>query len=285
VFMRRPDAATLLVTVAQERITCFMVTPTSIHALLERADVGAADLSSLKYLIFGAAPMPPALLKRALERFGPVLMQLYAQSEASTMLTAMLPDDYAQVLKQPQLGHRLASVGRPTHFARIAIMDDAGRLLPAGEDGEIVARSAMVMQGYLGDPDGTEATRAHGWHHTGDVGHLDDDGFLYVVDRKRDLIISGGFNVFPSEVENFILEQEGVKECAVVGVKDERWGEAVKAVIVAEEGASLDLAGLESACRAHLGGVKCPKSFDVWPELPRSHLGKVLKRTIRERYE
>jgi acyl-CoA synthetase (AMP-forming)/AMP-acid ligase II len=283
-FLHKPDPDKVMEVIERERITCVMLTPTSVYSLLDHPDVAARNFSSLKLCIFGAAPMSETRLRQALQVFGPVMMHLYAQTEASTMLTAMLPSDYEAMLASPNLSHRLGSCGKPTPLTQVAVMSAEGELLKPGERGEIVVRSAMVMAGYLGEDAASRQTRAHGWHHTGDVGYIDTDGYVYLVDRIRDVIISGGFNVFPSEVEQLLLAQPGVRDCAVVGVPDAKWGESVKAVIEAGPNEQPDIEALMRVCRSKLGGVKAPKSIDLWPELPRSHLGKVLKRTIRDHF-
>jgi acyl-CoA synthetase (AMP-forming)/AMP-acid ligase II len=164
----------------------------------------------------------------------------------------------------------------------IEVMDDKGALLSPGEPGEIVVRSNIVMKEYFQDEDATHESRAFGWHHTGDVGYKDEDGYVYLVDRKKDMIITGGFNVFPSEVEHAILTHPEVLDCAVIGVPDEKWGEAVKAVLQLKPGATIDEGALLGAVKAKLGSVKTPKSIEIWPDLPRSAVGKVLKREIRK---
>jgi acyl-CoA synthetase (AMP-forming)/AMP-acid ligase II len=163
-------------------------------------------------------------------------------------------------------------------------MDDHGRLLPDGEHGEIVMRSNQVMRGYLDNPEATAECSTFGWHHTSDIGYRDAAGLYYIVDRKRDLIISGGFNVYPSEVEQVIWSHPAVQDCAVIGVPDERWGEAVKAVVLLKPGLHVSEEALIALCKAKVGSVKAPKTVEFWPELPRSAVGKVLKRSIRERY-
>jgi acyl-CoA synthetase (AMP-forming)/AMP-acid ligase II len=163
-------------------------------------------------------------------------------------------------------------------------MDDAGRLVGSGERGEIVVRGGLVMLEYYKDAEQTSASRAFGWHHTGDIGVIDDEGYLNIVDRKRDMIITGGFNVYPSEIEQVIWSHPSVQDCAVIGVPDEKWGETVKAVVEPKLGRHVNPGEILALCRSRLGGVKAPKSVEVWDQLPRSAVGKVLKREIRERY-
>ena len=160
-------------------------------------------------------------------------------------------------------------------------MDDEGRLLPVGEVGEIVVRGGLVGDGYFELPEATAQARAFGWHHTGDVGRKDADGFVYIVDRKKDMIVTGGFNVFSAEVEAAVMELDGVRECAVVGVPDEKWGEAVTAIVALGDGAALKPEAIIAHCKARLGGVKAPKAVHLWPEVPRTAAGKFDKKAIR----
>jgi acyl-CoA synthetase (AMP-forming)/AMP-acid ligase II len=178
---------------------------------------------------------------------------------------------------------RLASAGKPSPLTQVAVMDAAGGLLPAGERGEIVVRGSLVMEGYYKDPAATAEASLHGWHHTGDIGCLDADGFLFIVDRAKDMIISGGFNVYSIEVEQALLEHPDVQDCAVLGLPDEKWGERVAAVIQLQAGRSVDPAEVMAFVKARIGSVKAPKTVEVWPDLPRSKVGKVVKAEIKAR--
>jgi acyl-CoA synthetase (AMP-forming)/AMP-acid ligase II len=179
---------------------------------------------------------------------------------------------------------RLRSCGKPTAAVRLAIMDDEGRLLPPHKTGEIVARGALVAAGYYNLPEATAEIRTHGWHHTGDVGYRDEDGFFYIVDRKKDMIVTGGFNVYCSEVEACVMELAQVKDCAVIGVPDEKWGEAVKAIAVLREEGSLSEEAIIAHCKARLGSVKSPKSVEFWSEIPKTPAAKTDKKTIRKSF-
>jgi len=176
----------------------------------------------------------------------------------------------------------LLSCGKTTPFARVAIMDDEGNLLGRNAHGEIVVRGSLVMNGYYKNPEATDESSAYGWHHTGDIGYIDDDGFVFIVDRKKDMIITGGFNVFPSEIEQVIWSHPNVQDCAVIGVPDEKWGEAVKAVIEVVPGKTISATEIIALCKQKLGSVKTPKSVEVWETLPRSPVGKVLKKELRK---
>jgi acyl-CoA synthetase (AMP-forming)/AMP-acid ligase II len=222
-------------------------------------------------------------LKEAIDVFGPVMAQTYGQAESPMLCTFLSPQEH-QVSGNPVHEQRLASCGRATLLTQVAIMDDDGRLLDAGDRGEIVIRGNLVMKGYVNNPAATEEASRFGWHHTGDIGLMDSDGYVYIVDRKRDMIISGGFNIYPSEIEQVLWAHPDVQDCAVIGVPDDKWGEAVKAVVELKPGATTAPQDLLDFCRARLGGMKTPKSAEIWPELPRSPVGKVLKRDIRERF-
>ena len=266
-------------------ITDIFLPPTVIYMLLADPEVRSLSFPSLKYLLYGAAPMSSAKLREALEWLGPVLVQGYGQTEAIAICTVMSPQchyvdgDPAGAIADD---HRLASAGKATPLNFVEIMDAEGRLLGDMERGEIVVRSSLVMSGYDGDEEATRNSRAFGWHHTGDIGYRDPDGYFYVVDRVRDMIISGGLNIFPSEIEQVLWAHPAIKDCAVVGAPDEKWGEIVTAVIEPKPGAVIDAAEILAYCRDHLSSIKVPKSVLIWPELPRSPIGKVLKRAVRD---
>jgi acyl-CoA synthetase (AMP-forming)/AMP-acid ligase II len=178
---------------------------------------------------------------------------------------------------------RLASAGRPSPLVTVAIMDDTGTLLPPGERGEIVVRGSLVMPGYYKNPQATAEAGRHGWHHTGDIGYLDDDNYLFIVDRAKDMIISGGFNIYSTEVEQALLAHPDIQDGAVVGLPDEKWGEKVVAVVQPHPGRDVAENEVISFVRGRLGGVKAPKQVHVWSDLPRSKVGKVLKTDIKAR--
>ena len=215
--------------------------------------------------------------------FGPVLTQLYGQAEAPMMCSLMTPSEHTLWLKEGKL-ERLASCGRPCLRTTLAIMDDTGNLLGPDEIGEIVVRGDLVTPGYYKNPSATQEVRAFNWHHTGDVGKTDEEGYLYIVDRKNDMIISGGCNIYPAEIEQALLSLPQIQDCAVVGIPDEKWGEAVTAVIEVIPGQTFVKSAALEHCRSRLGGVKTPKTIVVWDQLPRSPVGKVLRREIRESF-
>jgi fatty-acyl-CoA synthase len=208
------------------------------------------------------------------------MAQLLGQTEAPMMISMMAPRDHfnadGSVARQ-----RLSSAGRPAPLMQVATMDADGRLLPRGETGEIVVRGSLVMMGYYQDAAATAEAGRFGWHHTGDIGRIDEDGFLYIVDRAKDMIISGGFNVYSVEVEQALLQHPDVQDCAVIGLPDPKWGETVVAVLQLHAGRSADPAQIQAFVKARIGSVKAPKRVETWSDLPRSKVGKVLKKDIR----
>jgi acyl-CoA synthetase (AMP-forming)/AMP-acid ligase II len=239
------------------------------------------DYSTLRTLIYGASPMSADKVREAWDVFGPIMFQGYGQSEALMIASVLSVSDHAEALADPALAHRLASAGRHGPSTAVAIMDESGSLVQTGEKGEIVVRGDIVMSEYLDQPEATAEAKAFGWHHTGDLGYLDEDGFLFVVDRKKDMIITGGLNVFPGEIERILLSHPKVRDVAVVGVPDPKWGEAVHAAVEPKECGSITEADLIEYCRPLLGGVKTPKSVAFVETLPRNATGKILKREVR----
>ena len=283
VFIERADPLSVMQAIQTHRVTHLFLPPTVIYMMLSHPRLREFDYSSLRYFLYAAAPMSAEKLAEALECFGSVMVQSYGQLEAPMFCTFFSAEEHVEALEQGKT-HRLKSAGRPTLLTRIAIMDDDGHLLPHNERGEIVVRGNLVMPGYYQNPQATAEIRQHGWHHTGDVGYLDEDGFLYIVDRKKDMIITGGFNVYSTEVEQVILSHPDVQDCVVIGIPDEKWGEAVKAIIERKPGGQVTPEELISLCKAKIGSVKAPKSIEIWDHLPRSAVGKVLKRTVRDQF-
>ncbi len=278
------DPAAILQAIEAHRVTQLFLPPTVIYKLLAHPSLREHDYRSLRYFIYSAAPMSVEKLREALEVFGPVMVQCYGQAEAPFVATCLTAQDHAEILADEALHPQLASCGRASPFVRVAVMDPQGRLLDAGERGELVIQGDLVMKGYYADPAKTAETLRDGWLHTGDVGLRDAHGYYYIVDRLKDLIVSGGFNISPSEIEQVLWTLPAVSDCAVIGVPDPVWGEAVKAVVELKPGHRLDEAAALALCRERLGSMKTPKSIEVWPQLPRSAVGKVLKRDIRERF-
>jgi len=284
VVLAKPDPAVLLDAIAKHRVTEFFLPPTVIYRLLDIPDLGKkADFSSLKCLLYGAAPMSVDKLKQALDVFGPVMMGGYGQTECPASI-AFLPPDEHFVDGRIAPDERLSSVGRPSPLIRVEILGDDKEVLARGETGEICVRGDLVMKGYYKAPDKTAEAIIDGWLHTGDIGQIDAEGYLHITDRKKDMIISGGFNVYPSEVEQVIWSHPAVRDCAVIGVPDTDWGEAVKAIVELNSGQIVTADELTALCKERLGSVKTPKTIDFVTELPRSPVGKVLKKDLREPY-
>ena len=282
VIMPAPDLGEFLALIERHRITHAFLPPTVIYGLLDHPVLDSTDLTSLRCLWYGAAPMAPARLAEALRRIGPVMGQLFGQTEAPNMIATLAPADH--FLPDGSVATtRLSSAGRPTPLTLVAIMDGKGTLLPPGQRGEIVVRGPLVMAGYHDNPDATAEVSRHGWHHTGDIGYLDDEQFLYIVDRAKDMIITGGFNVYSAEVEQALHAHPAVQESAVIGLPDDKWGERVTAVVQLRAARDADPAELTAFVKERLGSVKAPKQVEIWPDLPRSKVGKVLKAEIRNR--
>ncbi|MFI5731884.1 AMP-binding protein [Kribbella sp. NPDC051587] len=280
VIMRAPDVHAFLRLIPQHGVTHTFLPPTLIYMVLAAEELDHTDLSSLRCFWYGAAPMSVARLEEALRRIGPVMAQLFGQTEAPMMISILPPADHFDA--SGNIAHdRLASAGRPSALVTTAIMGPEGELLPPGERGEIVVRGPLVMRGYYRDAEATATASAYGWHHTGDIGYLDEDNYLYIVDRAKDMIITGGFNVYSTEVEQALMSHDAVQDCAVIGRPDEKWGERVVAVVQLQTGATADPAELIAFAKARIGSVKAPKEVLIWTDLPRSKVGKVLKPEIK----
>ncbi len=283
VILPQIDIPAVLDAVEKYKVTNLFLPPTAVYALLDQPDVKQRDLSSIKRFAYGSAPISIEKLKEALKLLGPVMVGGFGQTECP-MLIAHLPAEEHFVDGKIASDERLSSVGRATPFSKLGILDENGTLLPPGEIGEIVVQGPMVMEGYFENPEATAETRVGEWHKTGDIGRIDDDGYLYIVDRKKDMIITGGFNVYSAEVENVVSTLPGIKAVVVIGVPDDKWGEAVKAVVQLDDGAKLDAKTILSKSKEKLGGVKAPKSVDFVDDFPRSANGKILKRDVRDQY-
>ncbi len=265
--------------VSRERATVSLLVPTMIYSLLDAPGLDGADLSSLETILYGAAPMSPTRLIEGIERIGPVFAQLYGQTECAGVATSLWRHQHD--VKDPQ---RLASCGQAIPGMRVCLLNDDGEPVPPGEPGEICVQGPAVMDGYFHQPELTASTLVDGWLHTGDVGVEDEQGFYYIVDRKKDMIVSGGFNVFPREVEDVLTQDPSVSAAAVIGVPDDKWGEAVKALVVVRPGAAIDEQALIERVRAAKGPVYAPKSVEVIDALPLTAVGKADKKVLRARY-
>ena len=264
-------------------ITHTFLPPTVIYELIAQPDVRQRDYSSLQYFFYGASPMAPEKLIEALEIFGPVMAQIYGQTECGVPLTYLSPDDHMN-LARPATREKLSSAGRVTPFTQVGIMAKDGKLLPNNETGEIVIKCDGIMSGYYQDEKATTEVRRNGWHCTGDIGRFDDEGFLHIVDRSRDMIISGGFNIYSAEVERAIMTCTEIQDCAVIGIPDNKWGESVLAVVVLRPNAVISQDELIKHCKDLVGSMKSPKQVKFVEALPRSSVGKILKREIKQQY-
>ncbi|MBL6751375.1 MAG: AMP-binding protein [Nevskia sp.] len=275
------DVPEILAMIERERIEVLFLPPTVIYMMLDHPQVRRFDYASLKAFVYAGAPMAPARVRQAIEVFGPVMMNMFGQTEANGPIAFLRPEQHDPAAAAPG---RIRSIGRAGLLRQVAIMADDGRLLGAGEPGEMVMRSWGNSAGYLGDPAASAELVRHGWMHTGDIGVQDAEGFVTLVDRKKDMIVSGGFNIFSAEVEEVLLSHPAVLGAAVIGVPDPKWGEAVKAVVQLKPGAAATADELVALCKSGLGGVKAPKSVEFWDALPRNATGKILKREIRNRF-
>jgi fatty-acyl-CoA synthase len=273
------EPGAVLEAIEKYRITAMMLVPTMLYVLLDHPDLDRRDTSSLETIYYGAAAMSPTRLREAIERFGPIFFQYYGQAECPMTVTVLRKEEHD--LDRPG---RLASCGRPVPWLHVALLDDDGNPVERGSPGEICVRGPMVMQGYWKKPEQTAEAFRFGWLHTGDVATEDDEGFYTIVDRKKDMIVSGAFNVYPREVEDVLATHPAVAQAAVIGVPDDKWGEAVKAVIVLRPGADVDPHELIALVRERKGPHYAPKTVDFADSIPLSPLGKPDKKALRAAY-
>jgi long-chain acyl-CoA synthetase len=267
---------------AHWRRASFFAAPTMVRRLVDQVEQLGRRPDGLATITYGGGPMYRADIERALRVIGPHFAQIYGQGE-SPMTITVLPRDVINDTAHPRHRERLASVGYAQPMLEVSIRDAAGSALASGSIGEVCVRGDTVMLGYLGNPQATAATLAGGWLHTGDLGRLDPNGYLTLVDRSKDLVISGGSNIYPREVEEVLLRHPSVREVAVIGEPDREWGESLVAVVALHEGAAADPAALESICLQHLARFKRPKRYVFIDELPKNAAGKILKRDLRTR--
>jgi acyl-CoA synthetase (AMP-forming)/AMP-acid ligase II len=280
------DPELWLKAVQNEKVTHSFVVPTMLKRIMEHPDFDKYDLSSLKLITYGAAPMPYEVVSKAVDVFSCGLMNAYGQTESTSTMTFLGPEDH-QIPKDPgpdrdKKLHRLRSVGRGMDDVVIAIMDPENNILPPGDEGEICVMGPRIMAEYHKQAEATAAAIQDGWLHTGDVGYLDDEGYLFITGRKKDLIIRGGENISTGEIEDVLAEHDSVDDAAVIGVPDVEWGEVVKAVLVPAKGAKIDTAELTAYVKQRLASYKAPQYYAVVDELPRNPMGKVLKTELRK---
>jgi acyl-CoA synthetase (AMP-forming)/AMP-acid ligase II len=268
-----PDPGEILTAFRQHKASVSFMPPTLIYKLIEQAGINGDDFPHLRHLTYSAAPMPPARIEQVQELIGPRLSTVYGQTEAPMTITAMGPDD----LSQPPLH---SSVGKACYHSEVGILNEDGTPVKAGETGEVAVRGAIVMPSYFQAADKTEQAFCKDWLLTGDLGYLNEQGYLFLKGRSKELIISGGFNVYPAEVENLLIQHPDIAECAVVGVEDDYWGERVEAAICIRDGKHIDLTALQHHLKTQLGPVKTPKAFHPLEQLPRNPVGKVVRRDV-----
>ena len=289
VMERQFEAKEWMELVENEKANRAMMIPTMLKQLIDHPEFGEHDLSSLKVITYGAAPMPLEVIKRALDAFpGVSFINAFGQTETASTITTLGPEDHiisgTEKEKEKKL-RRLSSIGKPMSDVEMRIVDEDGRELPVGHVGEIVARGPRVMTGYWRDEEKTEKTiDKDGWVHTGDMGYMDEDGYFYLAGRATDMIIRGGENISPEEVEAALLTHSKVEEAAVIGIPDEEWGEQPRAIVVLKQGEVATAEEIMEYCRTNLSSFKRPRSVVFVNELPRNPMGKVLKRVLRELY-
>jgi len=261
-------------------ISKIFLVPAAIQILLNHPRVKEVDFSRLQYVTYGASPIPLELMREAMDVLGCGFVQMYGMTETSGTIVALDPEDHV-----PEGSPKMRSVGTPLPGVEVKIIDEKGAKVPSGTVGEIATRSSKNMSRYWNNPEATaETIDAEGWLRTGDAGYLDEDGYLYIHDRVKDMIISGGENIYPAEVENALYAHPKVADVAVIGIPSKKWGEEVKACIVVKENESLSEADVITHAREHIAGYKCPKSVDFIAALPRNPSGKILRRELRAPY-
>ncbi|MGB9498804.1 MAG: class I adenylate-forming enzyme family protein [Dissulfuribacterales bacterium] len=277
--VRRPELVEILKTIANEKCTHINAVPTIYAWLLQLPEIDDYDLSSLRCMSYAGSPMPREVLIKCITKFGNIFEQLYGATEALP-LTAL---SAAEHVLEGERSRLLLSAGREVLGADIRIVDENDVPVKPGEIGEVAIRGRMVMLGYWKNPQLTAETVRNGWHHMGDMGYVDEEGYLFLVDRKADMIVTGGENVYPKETEDVLYEHSAVMECAVVSAPDEKWGERVHAVVVFKAGMSATEEELIAHCKAHLAAYKCPKNIESMDELPKTPVGKILRKDLKAR--
>ncbi len=267
--MPKFDAEQFVRLAEEKQASLTFLVPTMLAMIMEVPGIENTDLN-LRRIVYGASPISPSLLERAEARFGRIFAQTYGQAESPMVITCLKPEDHS----------RIGSCGRPFVFAEVEVLNENDQPVPPGVSGELCTRGPQIMLGYWNQPDATAETLRNGWLHTGDIGMMDEDGFFYLLDRKNDMLISGGFNVSPREVEDVLMACEGVVEAAVIGLPDEKWGDRIHAVVSGRP--DLDSETVMAWAREHLASYKRPKGLEVWPELPKSAANKILRRKIRD---
>jgi long-chain acyl-CoA synthetase len=280
VINRKADLNGILTLIADESCTHINAVPTLYGWIMQLENLDTYDLSSLRSVSYAGSPMPIELLKQCIRKFGNILSQAYGMTEA--LGVTMLPEQDHFV--DGDRSKLLASAGKPILCAEVGIVDENDKPLPAGEIGEIVVKGKHVMMGYWKNPEMTQQTIRGGWYHSGDMGYIDADGYLFLVDRKADMIVTGGENVYPKEVEDVLYEHAAVSMAAVVSAPDEKWGERVQAVVVLKPDQKVTADEFVEFCKKRLSGYKCPKVVEIWDELPTTPVGKILRKDVKKKF-
>lgn len=275
VIMERVEPEKVLEMIERERITTALLLPTLLHMMFQLPNIDAYDLSSLRYVQTGGAPLPKVTMDNFHKRMGYHICQVFGLTEGTALTT---------IVRKEEAGRKRGSTGRPLFHVDVKVVDDQGIEVPTGEVGELIQKGPTVMKGYWRNPKATQETIVDGWLHTGDLARRDEEGFVYIVDRKKDMIISGEENIYPAEVEQVLYSHPDIQEAAVIGVPDDKWGESVKAIVVCKNGRCLIADEVIAYTKAHLSSFKKPKYVEFIDELPRNPSQKVLKGILREKY-
>jgi len=270
-------------TIEKEKVTLLSTVPTTLIRLCNYPLINRFDLSSLRLITYGAAPMPTEKLKEALRIFGKRLAQSYGQAESLMAITHLTVEDHALEGSEREM-RKLASAGRPYITNEVRIVNDEGREVEPGEVGEVIVKSKINMKGYWRNEEATKEALKDEWVYTGDLGTFDEDGYVYLIDRKKDMIISGGYNIYAREVEDILHAHPAISEAAAIGVPDDEWGESVKAVVVLKAGMTLSEEEVIQFCKERLASFKKPKSVDFISELPKTSIGKISKKDLKAPY-
>lgn len=283
VIVARFESEKFMQLVERYKVNQTFLAPTMVRLVLEHPNLDKYDLSSLKLCLYASSPMPEALLRKALEKFGPIFVHMYGMSENCNLCTALYKNEHV-VDGPPEVTRRLRSCGKEIVLARVRVVNESGLDVQGDEPGEIIVRDESLFKGYWNNPEATAEVYRDGWFYTGDIATVDEDGYIYIIDRKKDMIISGGSNVYPREVEEVLFAHPDIQDACVIGVPHEIWGEAVKAVVVCRPGKSITEEELIAYCREHVAGYKVPKSVDFVESLPRDGHGKLDRRAVRAKY-
>jgi long-chain acyl-CoA synthetase len=281
VIVRRPELEDIVRHIQDEKCTHINLVPTILGWILSLPNLDEFDLSSLRLITYAGSPIAPEVLRRAILKFGNIMAQAYGLTEAAPLVSFLMQEDHALDGPKTKL---LTSVGKEGPVVEARVFDENEIQVKPGEIGEIVARGKNIMMGYWKNPELTEATLRGGWLHTGDMGTVDEEGYIYLLDRKADMIVTGGENVYPKETEDVLYEHPAVQECAVVSAPDDRWGERVQATVVLTAGLTATEEELINHCKTKLAGYKCPKTIEFWEELPKTPVGKILRRDVKRHF-